>query len=180
MPDYPTLDYLPDLIYTEMAGSRDLPFAPIGTAGTDTLANIERLLFSDGSLAFDIAGAAGQAYRIYQAAFDRVPDKAGLGYWIYQMEQGMGVREVAARFIDSPEFRSLYGTNPSTGSLVDAIYSNVLHRAPDQGGHDFYVNQIATGQKSLAQVLADFSESPENQVQVIGVIEHVIDFLPFG
>jgi hypothetical protein len=34
------------------------------------------------AVALDVDGAAGQAYRLYQAAFDRAPDKNGLGYWI--------------------------------------------------------------------------------------------------
>ncbi len=115
---------------------------------------------------------------MYQAAFNRTPDLAGLGYWIGQMDSGMDVVEVAARFIDSAEFRDLYGTNPTTSQTVTAIHNNVLHRNPDQAGHDFYVNQIVSHQKTLPKVLADFSESPENQAQVIGVIENGIQYTP--
>jgi serralysin len=147
--------------------------------GTDILTNVERLKFTDDNVAFDISGDAGQAYRIYQAAFNRKPDLAGLGFWIGQMDNGLNVVDVAARFIDSPEYRSLYGTNPSTSAFVDAVYNNVLHRVTDQAGHDFYVNQIDTGQKSIAKVLADFSESPENQAQVIGVIQNGIHYVPW-
>ncbi|MBC7455843.1 MAG: VCBS repeat-containing protein, partial [Massilia sp.] len=39
----------------------------------DTLANIERVVFSDSAVALDIDGTGGQAYRLYQAAFNRVP-----------------------------------------------------------------------------------------------------------
>ena len=53
-----------------------------GTGGFDTLLNIERLRFTDATLAFDTAGNAGQTYRLYQAAFNRTPDLAGLGGWI--------------------------------------------------------------------------------------------------
>src|ERR1700730_43745 len=42
--------------------------------GVDTLNDVERLQFSDGVVAFDIQGNAGNAYRLYQAAFDRTPD----------------------------------------------------------------------------------------------------------
>jgi hypothetical protein len=45
--------------------------------GVDKLVDVERLSFSDTMLAFDIEGNAGQAYRLYQAAFDRIPDKPG-------------------------------------------------------------------------------------------------------
>ena len=44
--------------------------------GTDTLSGFKRLEFEDGVLALDIdpGDTAGQAYRLYQAAFARVPD----------------------------------------------------------------------------------------------------------
>lgn len=44
-----------------------------GDGPGDTLINFERLTFSDGTLAFDLDDVAGQAYRVYQAAFDRTP-----------------------------------------------------------------------------------------------------------
>ena len=147
--------------------------------GMDTLLNVERLQFTDLNVALDTNGAGGQAYRIYQAAFNRTPDLAGVGYWIAQMDRGMSTVDVAARFIDSAEFRSLYGSNPTTGQVVNAIYGNVLHRNPDQAGYNFYVNQIVTHQKSLPKVLADFSESPENQLQVLGTIEDGFEYVPW-
>jgi hypothetical protein len=47
--------------------------------GTDTLIGFKRLEFTDGTLALDVdAGdTAGQAYRLYQAAFARTPDMSG-------------------------------------------------------------------------------------------------------
>ena len=47
----------------------------IGQDGIDNLIGVQRINFADKELAFDIDGNAGQAYRLYQAAFDRVPDK---------------------------------------------------------------------------------------------------------
>ena len=44
--------------------------------GTDTIIGFKRLEFNDGTLALDIdpGDTAGQAYRLYQAAFARTPD----------------------------------------------------------------------------------------------------------
>ena len=47
-------------------------------SGFDGVTNAERLEFSDAVVAFDVNGTAGFAYRLYQAAFDRTPDVAGL------------------------------------------------------------------------------------------------------
>jgi len=46
----------------------------------DTLVSIERIQFTDGTLALDESGNAGQAYRLYQAAFGRTPDTPGLSH----------------------------------------------------------------------------------------------------
>ena len=53
-----------------------------------TLQNVERIAFDDGIIAFDDDGLAGQAYRLYQACFDRIPDALGLGFWIKQLDAG--------------------------------------------------------------------------------------------
>ncbi len=48
--------------------------------GTDTVIGFKRLEFNDGTLALDIdpGDTAGQAYRLYQAAFARTPDMPGV------------------------------------------------------------------------------------------------------
>ena len=147
--------------------------------GTDTLSNIERLQFADTSIAFDIDGTAGQAYRIYQAAFNRVPDLDGLGYWIAGMDQGsISLSGVSHCFINSAEFSSMYGTKPTNSQILTLLYENVLHRSPDQGGFDYWMQQIENGMQTN-EVLMCFSESPENQAQVIGVIQNGIEYSPY-
>ena len=149
----------------------------VGADGTDTLINIERLQFADKSIAFDVNGTAGQVYRVYQAAFDRKPDSGGLGFWIEGVDHdGISMQDVATGFINSHEFQDLYGANPTTAELVTRLYDNVLHRAPEQGGFDFWTHQLDAGLTTKNQVLFDFSESPENQAQVIGVIQNGMEY----
>jgi hypothetical protein len=134
--------------------------------GVDTLVDIDRIQFSDKTLAFDLDGNAGQAYRLYQAAFDRMPDQGGLGYWINEMDQSMGLSQVATGFINSAEFKSLYGNNPSDSEFVTLLYDNVLHRAPDAGGYAYWMNELAHG-VTREQALIGFSESTENKVALM-------------
>jgi Ca2+-binding RTX toxin-like protein len=148
----------------------------IGRDGTDTLSDIERLRFSDGTLALDISGNAAQAFRIYQAAFARTPDAGGVGFWTGQIDTGTTLQQVAASFIDSGEFRSLYGQSPSDASFVDALYQNVLGRAADAGGAAFWKERLSQGD-SRAQVLLHFSESPENIARVAPAIQDGIWFV---
>lgn len=152
----------------------------VGKFGKDTLIGIERIKFSDKSIAFDVDGVAGKVYRLYQAAFDRAPDAGGLGYWINAMEQyKMSIAQVAEGFIGSTEFREMYGVNPSKESLVNAMYAHVLHRAADTGGLDFWGKQLQQGM-STAKLLEAFSESAENQAQLIGKIQNGMEFTLAG
>jgi Ca2+-binding RTX toxin-like protein len=148
-----------------------------GVDGTDTLTNIERLQFSDRTVALDISGTAGQAYRVYQAAFNRTPDNGGLKYWIGLMDGGYTLAGVASGFIASAEFKTLYGSNPTNELFVSKLYDNVLHRAPDTGGYNYWVGLLNTKKIDSISALINFSESPENQAGVIGVIQNGIDLL---
>lgn len=152
----------------------------VGTDGTDTLTGVERLQFSDTTVALDIEGVAGQAYRIYQAAFDRTPDHGGLGYWIAMMDKGVSLESVAASFVASSEFKLLYGSNPSSSTLVNAFYQNVLNRAPDGDGFQYWLNLLNSGQQSVPQMLVNFSESTENQNNAISIIGSGIHYDIYG
>lgn len=148
--------------------------------GADHLVNVERVLFGDKSaVAFDIDGAAGQTYRVYQAAFDRKPDVPGLSFWMFNMDNGVTLVDVADGFLKSAEAIKLYGTNATAEEFVGRLYNNVLHRAPEQAGFDFWVNAIKLG-FSRADLLAQFAESGENRAQVIAAIEGGIEYTPFG
>ena len=140
------------------------------TDGNDTINNVERLQFTDLNLALDTdaANSAGGIYRLYKAALDRNPDLGGLGYWIAQADAGTkdAVR-MATDFTYADEFKTLYGVqtadNYMTGeditALVTKIYENVLDRAPDAGGRDYYAGQITAKSKTVGQVLAEISDS---------------------
>lgn len=151
-----------------------------GAQGTDALINIERVLFNDTALAYDTDGNAGKMYRLYQAAFDRKPDLAGLGWQIKAVDGGTSFLQIAQAFMDSAEFKSLYGDNLSSTGLVSALYHNVLHRTPQQFEIDFWTKIVDSGQQTRADVLTNFSESAENQAQVIGSIQNGIEYTHFA
>ena len=149
-----------------------------GPDGYDTLVGMSRMEFDDYGIAFDIHGTAGEAYRLYQAAFDRQPDMGGLGYQMHALDTGLSLSQVAANFIASPEFQWRYGALGNT-DFVTQLYANVLHRAPDAGGLSYYQYELTHG-VSRADVLVGFSESPENQANVIGQIDHGMIYVPFS
>ena len=152
----------------------------LGNEGEDTLVNIERLHFSNGAdIAIDtgVGEIGGSCYRIYKAAFNRTPDKGGLGYWIGQMDLGKTLVEVSAGFIDSDEFRASYGTNPTNGEFLTKVYNNVLGRDPDSGGYDWWVDQLTNNpEKTWDKVMADFSEGTENVENTDSLINNGISY----
>jgi Tol biopolymer transport system component len=150
-----------------------------GAEGTDAVGNIERMQFADGNIALDINSHGGQVYRLYQAAFDRAPDLPGQGFWIWHMDNGKSLATVADLFLTSVEGQALYGSAPNNTELLTRFYANVLHRAPDAPGMAFWTELMAKGM-TAGQVLAGFSESPENVANVAAVIEHGIWYTPYG
>jgi Ca2+-binding RTX toxin-like protein len=149
--------------------------------GIDTLTNIERLQFTDTTIALDIGKdqTAGSGYMLYKAAFNRTPDVGGLGYWISKMDSGMSYSDVAKNFVTSAEFKAAFGgSNPSVNTLVTKLYNNVLNRTPDSGGLAFWQDKLNTGW-STADVLDFFSTSGENVTNVTPLIANGISYTQF-
>ena len=145
-----------------------------GRDGQDTLQNVSRIVFKDEIIALDTTGNAGEAYRLYNAAFARTPDRDGVSFWTEQVDNGMSLHDVASSFIGSAEFKGIYGANPTVSNLVSGFYTNVLGRAPDSTGLNFWVGQVRSGM-STADLLVSFSESAENKAHVAPAIQHGIE-----
>ncbi len=138
--------------------------------GIDTMVDIERIDFNDGSLLYDVdTPNLGFGYRIYQASFNRTPDEGGVLFWIGNLDHfdtlGWSQYEkeqfLATQFIQSDEFKDLFGANPTNEQYIDAMYLNVLDRLPDQGGYDFWVGGMEQG-LTREDILIAFTKSDEN------------------
>ena len=138
--------------------------------GQDTLVDVERLQFADGTLTFDDAHSAGvftvdetaaQVARLYRAAIDRLPDGPGLLYWLNIVKGGkQTVGEVADIFVASPEFTATYG-NLSNKAYVERIYQNVLDRTPSEKEVSYWTGYLAGGEHDRGDLLNYFSDSAE-------------------
>jgi hypothetical protein len=166
--------------YKITRGAAGFTIAHGRSATVDSLANVERLKFGDATIALDIDGVGGQAYRIYQAAFDRAPDSVGLGFWIAAMDHGTTLASVAKGFVDSKEFQDMYGTAPTNVDLVGKFYEHVLHRPAEKGGFDFWVGVLDRHAASVADVLMAISESNENQTALAALIGNGFAYTPYG
>lgn len=162
-------------------GTSGSSFTVTDKAGTvDQLTGVERVVFADATVALDIDGNAGQVYRIYQAALNRTPDAGGLGFWINALDHGQSIKSVAQGFLDSPEYHKAYDGVASNRELVNRYYENILHRAPDAGGLDFWAGVLDSKAAGTADVLASISDSAENRDGLIGVIGNGFAYTPYG
>lgn len=153
-----------------------------GAEGTDTLSGVERLVFADGGVALDVdaSGMSAQAYRLYKAAFARTPDNGGVGYWMSAMDKGMKLVDVAQLFLTQDEYKKAYGAVTNNRELVTKYYENILGRAPEKDGLDYWANALDNKHVTVAEALAMISESGENVTGTAALIANGFDFTPYG
>ena len=124
-----------------------------GAGGSDTLSNIQRLEFSDQTLdASWFLKTASLPERqlleltdLYIASFNRAPDAIGLNYWGSRLSDGMSLADIAKSFFSQPEGAATYLLEQSSRALVEKIYGNVLGRAPDMAGLDYWSGELENG-----------------------------------
>ena len=101
-------------------------------------------------------------YLLYQAAYNRMPDYAGLEYWAGQADANqLTALQLADQFLAAPEFTAAFGANPTNNAFVTELYTNVLGRTPDAAGLAYWEAQAAAG-VPRDQLLVDFATSTEN------------------
>ena len=64
-------------------------------------------------------------------------------------------------FSQSPEFKTLFGDNPTNQEYVNKLYENILDRTPDITGSAFWVDQLSKNMPRET-VLVGFALSDEN------------------
>ena len=89
----------------------------------------------------------------YQDFLDRQPDVKELSNHAGTIDSGNGTRASLVRSLArSPEYVT---------ALVQRFYADTLGRPGDPGGVAFWVDQLRTGRKTVAQVAGSFYASPE-------------------
>tara|TARA_B100000579_G_scaffold380002_1_gene347683 strand:- start:215 stop:1402 length:1188 start_codon:yes stop_codon:yes gene_type:complete len=145
--------------------------------GNEDITKIDQLIFQDKNFDVqkDIIGvfdqitgmndASGKIYRLYNSAFNRFPDPAGLEYWI-SMNQSKenSYRQIANSFIESKEFKSTYGPDISDEEYINLLYKNILDRESDVEGYNYWSNNLNLGIEDRTDILMGFSESIENKL----------------
>lgn len=146
------------------------------TIGDEDITNTTTLDFKDKELnlkndiidVFDqvtgVSDVSGKIFRLYNAAFNRFPDSAGLNYWITKNKSGENTyRQTCSSFIISNEFIQAYGVEITNEEYLNTLYSNVLNRTADLNGFNYWLGNLNNGIEDRSEVLMGFSESVENK-----------------
>ena len=130
-----------------------------GTNGTDRLVQIERIHFSDMSLALDMQGHAGEVLQILGAVFgaDAIHNKAYAGIGLHYLDQlNFTVTELMALALNVRLGEQ--AANPA--EVVRTLYQNVVGVLPTASVQQEFVGLIESGQHtpvSLAMLAAQTS-----------------------
>jgi hypothetical protein len=126
-------------------------------AGRQTRASMIEQFINGGEFQANVAPMA----RLYFGTYLRIPDYGGLLFWTGEFQSGRrSFNDIATAFASAPEFVARYG-NPTNRNYVNLLYQNIIGRAADQAGSDFWTGQLDSGVRTRGQMLAAFTESPE-------------------
>ena len=144
----------PSSNYTLLVGPHSVTVHDIsGIDGVDTLIGIEQMAFADVTLETDwfcsVASLPGHQLDdltdLYIACFDRAPDAVGLSYWASRLADGMSLQQIAKSFFVQPKTLATFTAGQSTEAFITRVYDNVLGRAPDAPGLNYWSNDLETG-----------------------------------
>ena len=139
------------------------------TAETDVVSDVEYLGFRDGTLVFRFDAVEALVWRLYDVAFDRVPDVRGAEAWCAAMEAGAALSEVGDALAASDEFAALFGVLDDAG-FVRRLYRNGLEREPDAPGAAHWTGRLTAGE-SRGSVIAAFAQSEEVRARSADAID---------
>lgn len=97
-----------------------------------------------GKVSQEIVGVTGYDGALisdaYQSFLGRSPDSDGMDYWIAEMQAGMSIETVDAAFLASNEYVLDHGG--SNVGWLDGLYHDLLNRAPDTSGLQFWTDVL--------------------------------------
>lgn len=134
-----------------------------GLEGTDTLTGMERLSFSDRSVALDLDGNAGKVAMIVGALAGKqgVHNLGLVGDVLDMLDSGMSMDAAT----DAAIAATTQGAFNSS-SFVNTLYLNVLNRPANASEIQQFSHMIDSGANSRADVALMAATSDQNKVQI--------------
>lgn len=146
------------------------------TGDKDTLNSIERLTFSDVSVALDLDGHAGTTAKIIGVVFgaEAVTNKEFVSIGLTFLDQGTSAEDLIQLALDAR-----LGTGFSSVAEVDLLYQNLLGVTPSQADQAHWVATISSGQYSqatLALFAADTNFNIDN-INLVGLLNAGLEYI---
>lgn len=153
--------------------------ALVGAEGSDTLQLVERVAFSDLSLAFDLSGNAGNAARILGIVFGRaaVANPAFAGIGIGFLDHGTGFNDLMAAALNVR-----LGNNYAPADCVKLLYQNLIGVDPSAADLATWLGAFTSGvftPVTLAVAAANLDINAAN-IDLVGLADRGLPFVPMG
>jgi hypothetical protein len=146
-----------------------------------TLADHERVVFTNKAIAFDAAGRAGDVYALLSAALgtsDVTNTYKGIG--IYLADNGWTNKQLAEALLATDTYKTDAG-GVSTETFIKHVYKNVMGTDATLADVTALTNWMSANQYSQADVLVIASElaSFETSIGLVGMATTGIEYTPF-
>ncbi len=149
-----------------------------GPEGSDTLIEIERIQFSDTSLALDLDGNAGITAMILGAVFgpESLSNKAYAGIGLNLLDHGMHFEALMQLAIDT----ALGADATNHVAVVNLLYENVVGSPASAADAAYYVGLLDNGTHTVASIGVMAAETTLNQenINLVGLSQTGLEFLP--
>jgi len=146
-----------------------------GPEGFDTLISIERLKFSDASVAIDLDGNAGITAKILGAVLGKqsLANKSYVGIGLSYLDAGWSYDNLASLALDSAGVKT-------NDQIVSLLWANVIGTKPTASDKAPYIALLENGMSSgaLAHLAADSAFNISN-INLVGLTLTGIEYTPF-
>ena len=145
--------------------------------GFKTLTGIERVVFTDSAIAWDLDGRAGQVAQILGAVFgaESVQNTKYAGIGLSLMDKGFSYSQLMSLAIEAN-----LGIGASHAQVINLLYQNLLHVPADANAIAYWsalLDQGAFTHASLAVMAADLDLNKQN-INLIGLASSGLEYTP--
>ena len=145
-----------------------------GNEGTDSLKSVERLVFSNLSMAFDINDNAGTTAKLLGAVFgkDSLANKQYVGIGLNLLDAGMSTTTLASLAVDAANLKT-------SDQIVSTLWKNVFGTTATSSDKAPYVKLLDDGMSpgTLAWLAADTTFNKVN-INLVGLAQTGIEYIP--
>ncbi|SER47009.1 hypothetical protein SAMN05421690_102916 [Nitrosomonas sp. Nm51] len=147
-----------------------------GTDGMDTLIDIERIAFSDSSLALDLDGNAGITAKLLGAVFGQasISNKQLAGTGLRFLDNGVSYETLTQLALDA----ALGNNATDRNAVVNLLYENVTGFPPSAADEAHFVGLLDSGEHTIASIgiLAAETALNQNNIDLIGLSQTGLEF----